>query len=88
MSGRLWLSIGAHLGYDFTEWSLMGIGDNDGLLTSTPVANAPFWLSGGSFGPDGSLLAVVVGALPMWAIAATHRRLIGSAARGLQQRTS
>lgn len=87
-SGRLWLPIGAHLAYDFTEWSLMGIGDHDGLLASTPTAGAPVWLSGGRFGPDGSVLAVVVGALLMWAIAATHRRLIGSAARGLQQRTS
>ncbi len=88
VSGRLWLSIGAHLAYDFTEWSLMGIGNNDGLLASTPVANAPAWLSGGSFGPDGSVLAVVVGALLMGAIAATYRRLIGLAARGLQHGTS
>ncbi len=88
VSGRLWLSIGAHLAYDFTGWSLMGIGNNDGLLASTPVANAPAWLSGGSFGPDGSVLAVVVGALLMGAIAATYRRLIGLAARGLQHGTS
>lgn len=87
-SGWLWLSIGAHLAYDFTEWSLMGIGNSDGLLASTPVANTPAWLSGGSFGPDGSVLAVVVGALLIWIIAATHSRRLGSAARDLQKRTS
>ncbi len=75
VSGRLWLSIGAHVAYDFTEWSLMGVGNDDGLLLARPVADYPDWLTGGSFGPDGSVLAVLVGAFILWAILAVHRRL-------------
>lgn len=74
-SGRLWFAIGAHVAYDFTEWSLMGVGDNDGLLVATPAANHPTWLTGGSFGPDGSVLTALVGALLTWTILVVHRRL-------------
>ena len=73
-SGRLWFAIGAHVAYDFTEWSLMGVGDSDGLLVATPAANHPAWLTGGSFGPDGSVLTALVGALLTWSIVVAHRR--------------
>ena len=75
VSGRLWLPIGAHIAYDFTEWSLMGIGDNDGLLVSTPSAGHASWLTGGSFGPDGSVLAVIVGVSMMAMVVVLGRRI-------------
>jgi uncharacterized protein len=64
-SGRLWLPIGAHLGYDFTEWSLMGVGDKNGLLVISPAPHASVLLTGGSFGPDGSVFTTLVGLLFM-----------------------
>jgi len=67
-SGRLWLSIGTHLGYDFTEWSLMGVGDKDGVLVISPAPHASALLTGGSFGPDGSVLTTLVGLLFIGAI--------------------
>jgi membrane protease YdiL (CAAX protease family) len=69
-SGRLWLSIGAHLGYDFTEWSLMGVGDKNGALVISPAPHASAVLTGGSFGPDGSVFMTLVGLLFMAAIIA------------------
>jgi len=62
-SGRLWLSIGAHLGYDFTEWSLMGVGDKNGALVISPAPHASAVLTGGDFGPDGSIFMTLVGLL-------------------------
>ena len=76
-SGRLWLSIGAHLGYDFTEWSLMGVGDKNGLLVITPAPHASALLTGGSFGPDGSVFTTLVGLLfigAFIAVGASRRR--------------
>jgi len=77
VSGRLWLAIGAHVAYDFTEWSLMGIGDRDGLLAVSPATHFPDWLTGGTFGPDGSLLTALVGALLTWSILLLRRRFPG-----------
>jgi membrane protease YdiL (CAAX protease family) len=62
-SGRLWLSIGMHIGYDFTEWSIMGVGDKSGLLAIAPTPGHSALLTGGDFGPDGSVFAGLVGAL-------------------------
>jgi membrane protease YdiL (CAAX protease family) len=76
-SGRLWLSIGAHLGYDFTEWSLMGVGDKNGLLVVIPAPHAPAFLTGGGFGPDGSVFTTLVGSLFIIAIVA-----VGASRRG------
>jgi membrane protease YdiL (CAAX protease family) len=62
-SGRLWMSMAMHIAWDFTEGALLGVGNPDGLLRSTPVAGKPAILTGGSFGPDGSLLAALIGAV-------------------------
>jgi len=63
VSGRLWLSIGMHIGYDFTEWSIMGVGDKSGLLAISPTPGHSALLTGGAFGPDGSVFAGLVGLL-------------------------
>lgn len=60
VSGSLWLPIGAHIAYDFTEWSLFGVDNTDGYLVVTPSPDHPAWLTGGSTGPDGSALSALV----------------------------
>ncbi|WP_143525819.1 type II CAAX endopeptidase family protein [Rhodanobacter sp. C05] len=60
ISGSLWLPIGAHIAYDFTEWSLFGVGDTDGYLVVTPSTAHAAWLTGGATGPDGSVLSALV----------------------------
>jgi membrane protease YdiL (CAAX protease family) len=67
-TGRLWMSIGLHIGWDFTEGAILGVDHSNGLLLSTPVAGKPDILTGGTYGPDASLLATLVGAVFIAAI--------------------
>jgi uncharacterized protein len=59
----LWLPIGLHLGWNFAESGLFGATDSGssfhgGLVRG--VAHGPAVLSGGSFGPEASILAILV----------------------------
>jgi hypothetical protein len=49
-TGSIWMSIGLHTAWDFTEVSLLGVNSHNGLLLSTPVAGKPELLTGGQFG--------------------------------------
>jgi len=59
---RLWLAIGLHAAWNFTEAGVFGVAvsghDVPGLLRSTPAG--PELLSGGAFGAEASVVAVVV----------------------------
>ncbi len=75
LTGRLWLSIGFHAAWNFTQGYLYGAavsgGDFGGaLFRSSPRADLPDWLTGGTFGPEASLPAVIictlVGAATLW----------------------
>jgi hypothetical protein len=66
LTGRIWISIGAHAGWNFAQGGIFGARvsgfDSDGsLLRSVPLSNAPTWLTGGDFGPEASLIAVIIG---------------------------
>ena len=58
----LWLPIGLHLGWNFTEGGIFGAavsgGQFSGLITAT-LAGPPL-ITGGAFGPEASLAALVV----------------------------
>ena len=75
LTGRLWMSIGVHIAWNFVQGPVFGArvsgGDQAGtLFVSHPVAGSAEWLSGGSFGPEASLPAIVVGVA---VFAATYR---------------
>jgi CAAX protease family protein len=61
----LWLPIGLHVGWNFAESGIFGstVSGSDaatgGLLTGVP--HGPAIISGGAFGPEASILAVLVG---------------------------
>jgi membrane protease YdiL (CAAX protease family) len=63
ITGRLWMSIGMHLGYDFIETSVLGIGSHHGFLVHTPRAGVAAWLTGGMFGPDAAVPGMILGLL-------------------------
>jgi membrane protease YdiL (CAAX protease family) len=63
ITGSVWMSIGMHLGYDFIETSVLGVGSKHGFLVNTPMAGAPPWLTGGNFGPDAAVPAMILGLL-------------------------
>jgi len=58
----LWLAIGLHIGWNFTEGGVFGAsvsgGKSHGLIITTFAG--PDWLTGGKFGPEASLTAVAV----------------------------
>ncbi|GAA0265229.1 CPBP family intramembrane metalloprotease [Alteraurantiacibacter aestuarii] len=75
LTGRLWVSIGVHAGWNFTQGYIFGAavsgGDFGGAMAvSTASDQFPDWLTGGAFGPEASLLALVVcsavGGLVLW----------------------
>lgn len=61
-TGTLWFAIGEHAGWDFGESFLFGTPDS-GQSFGTPLfhstAQGPGWLTGGSAGPEGSLLCIL-----------------------------
>lgn len=65
-SGSLWLPIGIHWGWNFTQGNIFGFavsgGDSgDSIIRST--ATGPDLFTGGAFGPEASILAAVLGGL-------------------------
>jgi hypothetical protein len=61
-SGSLWLPIGLHSGWNFTEGGVFGTavsgGQSHGLIES--VLSGPTLVTGGTFGPEASVIAVAV----------------------------
>jgi membrane protease YdiL (CAAX protease family) len=67
-TGQLWLSIGMHTGWNFFQATVFGFAASGHAEEQTLVSHdvaAANWLSGGSFGPEASVLTipVVLGAL-------------------------
>lgn len=66
LTGRIWASIGMHAAWNFTQGWIFGAavsgtaGIAGGPLSLRPVAGVPDWLSGGGFGPEESLAAMVL----------------------------
>ncbi|MFZ0706123.1 MAG: CPBP family intramembrane glutamic endopeptidase [Candidatus Korobacteraceae bacterium] len=64
LTGRLWLPIGLHIAWNFTEGSIFGMSvsgsssSDSGLLRGT--LSGPPILTGGAFGPESSVVAVAV----------------------------
>ncbi|MBV8687388.1 MAG: CPBP family intramembrane metalloprotease [Alphaproteobacteria bacterium] len=69
LTGRLWVSIGVHAGWNFTQGWLFGaaVSGTDGFaggpLVTAPMPGLPQWLSGGAFGPEASFAGLLVGTL-------------------------
>jgi membrane protease YdiL (CAAX protease family) len=67
-TGNLWLAVGAHAGWDWGQSYFFGVNDSGfqapGHLFNPRYANnAPDWLSGGSVGPEGSVVTLILWAL-------------------------
>jgi membrane protease YdiL (CAAX protease family) len=62
-TGSLWMAIGFHLGWDWAESFLFGVPDS-GVVSRgrllAPAIHGPAWLTGGTAGPEGSVLTAVV----------------------------
>ena len=62
-TGSLWLAVGSHAGWDWGESYFFGTNDSglpaQGHLLNSHTAG-PGWLSGGSVGPEGSMLTLIL----------------------------
>jgi membrane protease YdiL (CAAX protease family) len=62
-TGSIWLAIGMHAAFDFSETFFYSVADS-GFLAQGHLLNSSFhgprWLTGGSVGPEGSVIAFVV----------------------------
>jgi hypothetical protein len=73
---NLWLPIGLHLGWNFTEGGIFGATVSGGRSHGVwPVSiRGPELLSGGGFGPEASVVAMAVGLLATFALLAVAVR--------------
>ncbi len=76
-TGALWWAIGFHAAWDWMQSFTFGVADSgypavDALMTSKPAG--PDWLSGGTTGPEGSVLALLVLAIVVLVIHLTLRK--------------
>jgi hypothetical protein len=66
ISGRIWASAGMHAGWNFTQGWILGAAVSGtteiagGPLALRPAPSVPEMLSGGGFGPEASLAALIV----------------------------
>jgi len=63
-TGNLWLAVGAHAGWDWGQSFFFGVNDSGfqatGHLLNPHLARGPDWLTGGSVGPEGSVLTLIL----------------------------
>jgi len=62
-TGLLWLSIGMHIGWNFFQSAVFGFAASGHAEDQTLFSHDPAaadWLSGGEFGPEGSVLVIPV----------------------------
>jgi len=65
LTGRLWVPIGVHIAWNFAQGYLFGAtvsGDTLGGSIAVSIAHpgAPAWLTGGIFGPEASVLSLIL----------------------------
>lgn len=66
LTGRIWASIGVHMGWNFTQGWIFGAavsgggGFRGGPLATMPKPQVADWLDGGGFGPEAGLPALLI----------------------------
>ena len=62
LTRRLWFPIGIHAGWNFTQEGVWGVSVSGttphGLIQAT--LSGPVWISGGAFGAEASVIAIVI----------------------------
>jgi membrane protease YdiL (CAAX protease family) len=63
-TGNLWLAVGAHAGWDWGQSFFFGVNDSGfpvpGHLFNPNLGQGPDWLTGGSVGPEGSVVTLIL----------------------------
>lgn len=75
-TGNLWLAVGAHAGWDWGQSFFYGVSDSGVQAAGhlfNPRTQGPDWLSGGSVGPEGSIVTLLFLALMTAAVLLLYR---------------
>ena len=75
-TGNLWMPIGLHMAFDWGETYLYGVADSGQKLPGHLLdssSSGPAWLSGGTVGPEGSVLCTLL-IVVVWLICARWLR--------------
>ncbi|HWS18986.1 MAG TPA: type II CAAX endopeptidase family protein [Candidatus Elarobacter sp.] len=77
-TGNLWLAVGAHAGWDWGQSFFFGVNDSGlqvpGHLFNPHLSSGPDWLTGGSVGPEGSVVTLVLWVLMTFFFLLLHRK--------------
>lgn len=77
-TGSLWLAIGMHFGWNVAITGIFGAvtsGSEARASLVTATTSGPDWLSGGAFGPEGSIVAILAcSVMTVLLLVAAHRR--------------
>ena len=77
-TGNLWLAVGAHAGWDWGQSYFFGVNDSGfqapGHLFNPHVPQGPGWLTGGTVGPEGSVVTLILWALMAVVFLVLYRR--------------
>jgi len=78
LTRRLWLPIGIHAAWNFTQGGIFSVAVSGGStrgLVDGALAPTPSWLTGGQFGAEASVVAIIAcTALGILLLAMAHRR--------------
>ena len=80
LTGSLWLAVGAHAGWDWGQSFFYGVSDSGmtaqgHFLSPSFHATSPVWLSGGTVGPEGSIVTLILWTLMMVSFYFLYRKL-------------
>jgi uncharacterized protein len=81
-TGRIWLALGIHFAWNFVQASLCGFATSDNTTFSGAVAHVAVssttWLSGGRYGPEGSVVSLLFRLVVIALVLAVTRMSAGS----------
>lgn len=64
LTGSLWLAVGAHAGWDWGQSFFYGVPDSgltaQGHFLNPTLHQTPIWLTGGTVGPEGSIVTLIL----------------------------
>jgi membrane protease YdiL (CAAX protease family) len=76
LTGNLWLAVGAHAGWDWGQSYFYGVSDS-GIVAQghllNPSFHGPDWLTGGTVGPEGSVVTLILWAVMFVAFVLIYR---------------
>jgi len=76
-TGNLWLAVGAHAGWDWGQSFFYGVSDSGMSATGhllEPSFHGPVWLTGGTVGPEGSVVTLILWSLMIVLFVMLYRR--------------